>query len=194
MKSRLNFSPQPFRDSSNLPLTLWVLNLVLLVALLGSAWYWLSLRGDNAQMHEQLSQLRGDQTVVAGDHAESVSELESIDLKDYRKTVQLYHSIQTGFDTRWGALLDDLGALVNDDVRIVSLRPMRGSSDREAQTATLISMSGEARNKEAQLALVRTLQADSRFDHVRFETEEYLDGDPALAFDISFAYGTEGGQ
>ena len=192
MKNRLNFSPQPFRDGNSRLMLLWVLNLILLVGLGGTVWYWNNLRSDNQNSHQRLDNLREQQSEIAENFETTVELLEDVDLKNYRKQMQQYHGIQSAFDTRWGQLLDDLSELMGPDVRLISLRPKK-ESGRKAGDATLLYLTGEARVKAAQLELIRTLQGAKGFDRVRFEAEYYEDGEVALRFEISFTYKPQGG-
>jgi len=192
VKQRLNFSPTPFRERAGRLTLLWVLNGVLLVGLAMTIWTWLEMREANRASHRELATLRTEQRELAAAHGDLVDELESVDLTSYRQQLELFHGIQTAFETNWGRLLDDLSALMNEDVRLTSLRPGR-NRDQEA-TATLIYLAGEARNKDAQLNLIRTLQEDPSFADVRFASERYeTDGEVKLAFEISFRYRARGG-
>jgi len=187
VKQRLNFSPRPFRERDPRIVFFWLLNLVLLVCLLGTAWYWNQTRTDNRAAHQRLEALRREQRQLAESHRDTVETLEQINLQQYRKDLGLFHGIQIAFGTHWGTLLDDLSAVMNEDVRLTSLRPSRGRN-REAGDATLLYLVGQARTKDAQLDLIRTLQKHALFGDVRFVEERYLEGDLSLEFEISFTY------
>lgn len=189
MKQRLNFSPRPFPARRTPVAALMLLNLLLFLCLAGSIWYWLNLRNENRAVHDRIDTLKQDQRTVAGSHGDYVKELERIDIAQYKKDIRQYHNIQKAYETHWGRLLDDLGAILPEDVRIVRLTPTSGARDRDKNEEAIIRLSAEARNKEAQLNFIRKLQEQPGFEDVRFESELYRDrGDVAVAFDIRFTH------
>ncbi len=192
MKSRLNFSPQPFQEARGHIIVLWLVNLVLVVAFAATVWFWLQLKDRNAADHRKIDGLKERQQEISLNHVSQVREMEELDIKNYRKQVLQYHGIQTAFSTHWGGMLDDLGTLLSEDVRLVSLSPS-SSSARRLQENTLLKLRGEARTKKAQLDFIRILQKKPAFQEVRFATEEYLEGDVALVFEITFTYKPAGG-
>ena len=194
MKQRLNFSPAPFTSGSSPVAMLWLLNLALIVALGFTVVYWNNLRKQNRAAHDQIDQLHSRQQTIAGTHEDQISELERIDVRAYREQVRQFHRIQTAWQTNWGQLLDDLGEILPEDVRIISLAPAATvNRSREQNRATVISLSAEARNKEAQLVFIRALQEHQLFHDVRFENEEYDRSDVAVAFEIRFTHKGSGG-
>ena len=189
MKERLNFAPKPFRARSGTIYLLWAGNVLLLLGLLVSIWHWSQLHGANRAVHDRLDSVRQEQRDLVEAHDRAVRALEQIDMKTYRKQLDLFQGIQTAFATNWGRLLDDLGAVMNEDVRLLTLRPGRTRARETQSDTTLLYLSGEARTKEAQLELIRTLQASPLFDDVRIAEERYRgNGGIALAFEISFRY------
>lgn len=187
MKERLNFSPRPFRTRAPLLLVLWVTNLLLAAALVLTLWHWKGLRDQNSHAHDQIDTLKGKQQDLARQNDETVRNLEQVDIKSYRKRVRQFYEIQAAFQTHWGMLLDQLGTLLPEDVRLRELRPMTVRSDKAVRERR-IHLTAEARNKEAQLAFIRTLQTDAAFHSVSFESETYRKEGVALLFEISFDY------
>lgn len=188
----LNFSPKPFQEAGGLFVVLWLVNLLLAVAFAGSIWFWLQLKDRNGADHRKIDGLKSRQREISRNHDARVREIEELDVKSYRKQVLQYHGIQTAFSTHWARLLDDLGTLLSEDVRLVSLRP-GSSTSRKLEKNTRLNLRGEARTKKAQLDFIRTLQKEPAFRNLRFETEEYLEGDVALVFEITFSYKPVGG-
>ena len=187
MRTRLNFSPAPFQFGHGALVLLWCLNLLLLAGVLTALVYWQSLRRENASSHQRIDALTASQADIAARNERLVRELDAIDIKEYRKKVTQFHEIQTAFETHWGRLLDDLGELLPDDVRIISLRPRNAQmAGRERQTR--LRLAGEARTKEAQSKFIKTLQSRPAFEDVRLEAESYDRTGVALAFELVFAY------
>ncbi|MDJ0838965.1 MAG: hypothetical protein QNK37_20765 [Acidobacteriota bacterium] len=186
-RQRLNFAPKPFVTGQGSLYLMWAVNLILILSLGAAAWYWAGLRRQNEESHGRIGSLQERQREVAEEHADAVRILENVDPRDYRKELEQFHGIQTAFETHWGRLLDDLSDLMNDDVRLVSLSPRVGA-ERKKNEATLLYLSGQARTKEAQLNLIRTLQGHQSFENVRFESEQYGEAGVALSFEISFRY------
>jgi len=187
MKNRLNFSPEPFRQGPGYLGGLWILNLALLLLLGWSFIHWFGLREQNASAHSALDHLKQKQQAVADQHGDAVTELENVDMKQYRKTIQQFHNIQTAFQTHWGRLLDDLAAVLPEDVRVLTLRPAYTSRSQQEKN-NILHLTAEARNKEAQLALIEALSERDDFSDVRFEAENYDQTEVALVFEITFAY------
>jgi len=190
LRGRLNFAPRPFHQTTRSGALLWLLNLVLLAALVASFLYWQGLRRENASAHDQISRMKQRQQAIIDDHEKIVRELEEIDLRDYQKMIRQFGDVQASFSTNWGRLLDDLGSLLPNDVRIVSLKPGFGAGANQTNRHT-VRLTGEARNKKAQLAFVSTLQEKPDFGEVQFESETY--GADRLVFEISFTYLPAGG-
>jgi Tfp pilus assembly protein PilN len=185
VKARINFSPKPFRTRGPLILLLWAVNLALLVVLGFSLWHWNQLRGENRSAHDQLDTLEQRQREIAASHRDLAELLEKADMKGYRLEVRQFHEIQVAFNTHWGRLLDDLGDILPEDVRITRLEPSY-SAGRQRENS--LKLAGEARNKEAQLSFVKALQQQPAFTDLRFESEDYDRSGVALAFEISFVY------
>lgn len=187
MKSRLNFSPEPFREGPGYLIAIWVANLLLVLLLGWSLWHWSGLRDQNASAHAAVDDLKNRQQAVADQHQGVVTELENVDMKNYRKTIRQFHEIQSAFQTHWGSLLDDLAGILPEDVRVLTLRPAF-SSRSQKNKSTVLHLTAEARNKEAQLALISALNERDDFTDIRFEAEDYDQTDVALVFEITFAY------
>ena len=192
MKQRLNFSPKPFRTREGMLLLFWASNLVLILALAGSVQYWLGLRERNSSAHREIDALKQARQSLVEDHRRLARELDGIDLKNYRKRTNQFYEIQTAYHTQWGRLLDDLSAILPDDVRIISLAP-NASAGRNEDEGTIMKLSGEARTKSAQLKFIRTLQEQPAFGDVRFETEEYDRDGLAVSFELRFTHRPRGG-
>ncbi len=188
MKQRLNFSPKPFASSPMPVYGLLLVNLALALILIGAVWYWQGLRNENRSVHDQIAKMKQKQRSVVGDHEEHIRELESIDVGKYSKQVQQFHRIQVAYQTHWGRLLDDLGLILPEDVRIVRLAPTSEARAGDRNRETVIRLSAQARNKQAQLNFIRKLQEQSAFEDIRFESESYQDGEVAVSFDIRFTH------
>ncbi len=192
MKNRLNFSPTPFQMRGKNLLALWLVNGMLLAAIVLSVSYWLSLRERNRHAHGDIGALRQKQETVRRQQDQLMRELETIDLKSYGKRVTQFHQIQAAFQTHWGRLLDELGELLPEDVRIISLHPTSTLS-REREPMATLRLSAEARTKEAQLELIRILQRQAAFQDIRFESESYDRSNVAVAFELLFDFRPEEG-
>ncbi len=188
MKERLNFSPKPFKTGQAPLVLLWLANLAVLIAMAGSIYYWNELRTENFSAHQEIDALEEQQRESAGRHQQLIQDLETINVKAYRKRVLQFHKIQTAYETHWGRLLDDLGSILPEDVRIVSLAPVITETRGYEEEETIIKLTAEARTKEAQLAFIRTLQGQVSFRDVRFETEEYSRDGVAVFFEIHFTH------
>lgn len=187
MKNRLNFSPTPFHYRGRHLIALWLLNGLLLAAIIFSVSFWLSLRAENRYAHQDIDTLKQKQEEVRGKQDQLARDLEALDLKSYGKRVRQFHQIQAAFQTHWGHLLDDLGSLLPEDVRIISLRPQSTVSREQREMATL-KLSAEARTKEAQLEFIRILQRQPAFLGIRFESESYDRSNVAVVFELLFDY------
>ncbi len=192
MKNRLNFSPRPFPASRGGAAALWLLNLALLAGLIASLVYWSALRRQNQSAHRQIDDLKTAQRDAAGQRESMIRELRALNLREYAQKVDQFHRIQAAYGTHWGRLLDDIGAALPDDVRVVSLRPVALRGNR-AGGETPLQLSAEARVKQAQLDFIRALQDHGAFHGVRLEREEYDQTGVAVAFDLALAYRPGGG-
>jgi Tfp pilus assembly protein PilN len=187
VKRRLNFSSRPFGGvERGLPL-LWALNALLLAALIFTAWRWQELRSRNSDAHAALDRVRGQQRSVAAEHEAILTRLEGVDVRSYRIDLLRYHAIQTALATEWGKLLDELGELLPEDVRLVRVRPGQTRLD-DPGAANTIELDAESRTKEAQLAFVGALQARPGFEQVAFLDESYDQTGVAVAFSLSFRF------
>ena len=192
MKQRLNFSPQPFQNRHSALWILWPLNLLLMLCLVVSLWYWAQLRGRNRDAHRDIAAVRSQQQDVADQQADMARRLEAIDMKRYRKQVAQFHEIQATVQTHWGRLMDRLGELLPEDVRILRLAPAYRGDDGGGVN---LALTAEARNKQAQLRFIETLQQAPAFGGVRFQSEQYLDREGvAVAFEITFTFFDGGGR
>ena len=188
MKQRLNFSPKPFSGNRSPMALFWLINAVLFIGLIISVLYLLQLRQNNQSSHTRIAALKDSQRQVARDHQRSIGQLEAIDMPIYTKTIRQFHQIQVAYQTHWGQLLDELGQLLPQDVRITTLAPTASSgASRERDIRTTISLGAEARNKQAQLDFIRALQERANYQDVRFESEEY-DDSGRIAFEIRFTH------
>ena len=193
MKQRLNFSPEPFRSTESRLMLLWLLNLALVLVFAWSIVHWKDLRTKNASAHEAINNLQQKQQDAIDENQQVIQLLESVNMKAYRKKVRQFHQIQTIFNTHWGRLLDDLAAILPEDVRIQTLKPTYVAGRRDVKNETILFLSAEARNKEAELDLIRALQEASNFDDVQLTNEDYDQEAVALAFELTFTY-KQGGQ
>ena len=187
MKGQLNFSPKPFRFKEKGLVLFWLLNCGLLILLAVSFLYWLQLREKNISAHGELDGLRDRQQQIVANHENLLTELESVNLNAYRKKVRQFHGIQAAFETHWGTLLDDLGQILPEDVRIVSLKPVY-TGKPEGRSQNTLKLTAEARHKKAQLSFVEAMQGERGFDQILIESEDYDQGTVALVFELSFSY------
>lgn len=197
MRMRLNFSPRPFRERNRNLVLLWLINLALIAALAVSAQYWRGLRQTNASAHAAIAGIQAEQREVSEQYRQGLDVLDELDTRAYLKQVNQFHGIQNAFQTHWGKLLDDLGDILPDDVRILRLKPA-GSADARRNTsedATVLELEGEARYKDAQLAFIEALHEREAFGDVRFRSESYdIDG-VAVRFELLLTYqASAGGQ
>jgi len=188
MKQQLNFSPHPFQTRPMPLAVLMLFNLGLALFLLGSIWYWFGLRNENQAVHNQIGELKARQRTVVGGHEDFVRELETINIGEYKKNVRQYHGIQVAYQTHWGRLLDDLGTILPEDVRIVRMTPTSEARNKDKSQETVIHLSAQARNKASQLAFIRKLQERPSFHDIRFESETYGQGEVMVSFEIRFTH------
>ena len=192
MKQHLNFSPQPFRIRSPILVVLWLANLLLAVGLAYSVYHWWGLHNQNRTTHQAIDELEGRQRTIVKVNQALITDLEGVDLKSYRQKIRQFHDIQTAVNTHWGKLLDDLGRIQPEDVRITSLKPSYGSLSSGRRGETVLRLAGEARNKEAQLEFIQALQGHAAFGKVSFENEAYDLDQVSLSFEVSFTYRAAG--
>lgn len=173
---------------------LWLVNLGLILALLFLLWRWQELHESNQGVHQQLDELRQEQAEIVGQNESMIQAIEDLNLKTYRKRVEQFKSIQLSFQTQWVSLLDHLGEVLPEDVRMMRLTPNFNSSKGKGPREVRLKLEAETRNKEAQLAFIRALNESKHFDKVRFESEDYQKEGVALAFVLSFTYKGQGGR
>ena len=191
MKQRLNFAPKPFLFRSRNVYALWLLNLLALAALGFLGWSWWNLRSKNEAAHSSLRALQQEQRTLVEHHGDVLKQLAGVDFREYRRQMRLFQGIQTAFATQWGPLLDNLGSLLPEDVRMLELKPLSGSR-RSQNDAVVIQMRGEARTKAAELRFLEALDAEPGFDEVVFENENYEQPGIAVSFEIQFTYHPKG--
>lgn len=191
MKNRLNFAPKPFLFRDRKVYALWLLNLAALGLLGFLGWSWWHLRSKNEAAHASLRDLQRQQTEHVERHGDILKQLGSVDLRDYRRQMRLFQGIQTAFSTQWGPLLDQIGSMLPEDVRMLELKPTQGTR-RSSDDTVIIQMRGEARTKKAELAFLEALDQAPNFSDVAFESENYEKPDVAVTFEIQFTYRPEG--
>lgn len=194
MNGSMNFSPHPFkRAGKSLPM-LWVLNPLLFVLALALLLHWSGLKQSNERTHEKIDGLEEKGRELDRAQARALKELADIDLTTYRKKVTEFDSIQAGFDTHWGSLLDDLSGQLPANVRILAIKPRSARRVRKSGDQKIF-VEAEARSKESQLTFIRQLQAHPSFSDVQFETERYEQaGSGQILFEISFSFRDKGGR
>lgn len=194
MNGSVNFSPNPFKRPSKALYGLWVLNPLLLLLVVGLLFHWTQLQHRNTVTHAEIDAIEDQGRELDLQQARALKELADINLVEYRKKVAQFQSIQAGFDTHWGGLLDDLGAQLPANVRILAIKP-RATRRRQTNAAQKIVLEAEARGKDSQLTFIRALQQHPAFRSVQFETERYEKADGGLiTFEISFSYRKQGGR
>lgn len=187
MKQRLNFAPKPFLFRDPQIVGIWLLNLLALIVLIWLGVTWMGLRAKNSEAHASLRDLQQERQSMLDRHGEVVRQLEAIDLRDYRKQMTQFQGIQTAFATQWGPLLDTVGGLLPEDVRLLELKPA-ASSGYKALDSVVLQLVGEARTKEAELRFLEALDAHAAFDQIVFQTEDYEQPGVAVTFEIQFNY------
>jgi len=191
LKQRLNFAPNPFLHRHPLAMAIWTLNLLALLAIgwLGLRWY--QLRAKNAEAHTSMGQLQQERQSLVDRHRDILAQLDAVNFSDYRRQMTLFQGIQTSFSTQWGPLLDTLGTLLPEDVRLLELKPGTRPGGENTQTV-LLQLRGEARTKDAELRFMEALDNQPEFSNVVFESETYDQPGVAVAFEIQFAYEPRG--
>lgn len=186
--NRLNFSTRPFPFRDRVLTSFWTLNLVLAALVVLALIPWVHYRNKNQQAHQTLETISAERRETARDAESMLRTLEEMDLRVYRKKVDQFDDVQTALRTHWGPMLDTLSELLNEDTRILSLRPaQRGRNDR-SRRETVIEVSAEARHKDAQIAFFQALQEHTAFENVFFSVESYEAGSDGVAFEITFTY------
>lgn len=193
MKQRLNFAPKPFVFHSAKTLLLWVLNLLALLALGWLVFRWSDLRSQNATAHQAIGELQQQRLSLIDRHQTMLDQIERIDFRDYRRQMTLFQGIQTSFSIQWGPLLDELAALMPEDVRMIELKPASRDMN-QATTGVVLEMRGEARTKTSQLSFLETLENHPRFSNVVFDNEAYDNPSVAVSFEIQFRFEPGGGS
>ena len=187
MRHRLNFAPKPFLFRDPRLVGVWLLNLLAVVCLIWLAMTWMGLRAKNSEAHGALRALQEERQALLDHHGSVVGKLEAIDLREYRKQMTQFQGIQTAFATQWGPLLDTIGALLPEDVRLLELKPAARASYQSANSVTL-QLQGEARTKDAELRFLEALDGSASFDQIVFLTEDYEQPGVAVTFEIQFNY------
>ncbi|CAM2007739.1 hypothetical protein [Acanthopleuribacter pedis] len=194
MNGSVNFSPNPFKRPSKSLYGLWLINPLLLVLAAALLFHWNQLKHRNTLTHAEIDSIEDQGRELDRNQARALKELAEINLVEYRKKVSQFQSIQAGFDTHWGGLLDDLGEQLPANVRILAIKP-RQSRRRQSDGAQKIVLEAEARAKQSQLEFIRALQEHPAFRAVQFEAERYEKADGGLiTFEISFSYRKQGGR
>ena len=78
MKSRLNFSPKPFKTRDTALVGLWIANIAAIAVLAVTGLIWLDLRGRNASAHARIADLKQDQAEIAERHRGIVAQLREL--------------------------------------------------------------------------------------------------------------------
>ncbi|MCB1049964.1 MAG: hypothetical protein H6510_17920 [Acidobacteria bacterium] len=186
MRAPINFALKPFVQRDARLMAWWIANACALLLCLFVLVQYLSLRNTNQSLHHQLGAMTQSESELQVEMASTLRRLESLDLQQYKREVEQFHAIQTAFQADWGEILDGLNRHLNDDVRLVRLQSSEAPQNEAESVA--FALAAEARNKDAELRFVQSLQADPAFRAVRFEVETYGPGKGLIQFEIRFQF------
>jgi len=187
MSHPINFSPEPFLAPTPRLILLWIANIGFIAMIIFFSWRWVELRRLNEDAHQSIQAVTDQESRSRQDAQNDLEQLAAIDIKRHRKDVGQYDTIQRAFSAKWSVLLDELSALLNEDVRIVRLRSLQ--PERVSDGAHQMELRAQARNKPAELAFIRSLQNHPAFGKVRFSSEQYEARQ--ITFDLNFGYQSE---
>jgi Tfp pilus assembly protein PilN len=113
-----------------------------------------------------------------------VKELSNLDLRSYNRELKFYSSIQQEMSIPWTKVMEQLGDMIPDGVRIQKMASVESSSSADSQSLQFLA---RARSKKDQLVFLSALRDHPDFNEVLLKSEVYEGLQLQFEFTVQYA-------
>ncbi len=185
MRPELNFSPQPFRRNHPFQIAISLVNIALAVFLVYSGFYGWHIIQEDLDKSGAFSELETRQRMLDKQFSDIQTQLQALDLRSHDSEIRFYAAIENEMQVPWIDIMDTLGGLIPEGVRIVEVTSERNNRDAVAGTQTLHFVA-VSRTKKEEIAFLKKLQNQKGFSRVLLKSETYEHSE--IGFEGSFSY------
>lgn len=184
MNVNVNFSPKPFKRRDPVRALSYFINFLLCSGVIVMGFYYFTLERNHSEQSEAFSRIEMRKTLLKEQYQSVVKELSSLDLRSYNRELKFYSSIQQEMSIPWTKVMDQLGVMIPDGVRIQKMASVESSSSSDSQPLQFLAI---ARAKKDQLVFLSALRDHPAFDEVLLKSEVYEGLQLQFEFTLQYA-------
>jgi len=136
----------------------------------------------NSSSHKRISALKQKISGYEKGINIKLSILKKIPYKKFKKEYYFYYSIARKKQLSWAKLFSEFEQILPDNVKLSMISP------KVERSSVLLSISGEAKSKQAELKFIENLDKSKSFSSPFVEYESIDSGSQVLKFSISVRY------